>query len=97
MIVSLFALRLIYQDGHIFFFRKKEPDDLVNQSLSRLLQPYVKVGLIVKKVENPTFSPVINVAMQCFHLFLPPFKLISLFVFRIYCCGYILRHLSVRS
>jgi nitrate reductase assembly molybdenum cofactor insertion protein NarJ len=65
MIVSLFGIHLFYQDGQIY--RKKEPDDLVNQSVSRLLQHYVKVGLMVKKVEKPTFLPIINVAIQCFH------------------------------
>jgi hypothetical protein len=79
MIVSPFGLHLFYRDGQIY--RKKEPDDLVNQSVSHLLQPYVKVGLIVKKVENPTFLSVIKVAIQCFHLFISHFKLISLFLF----------------
>jgi hypothetical protein len=71
MIVSPFGIHLFYQDGQID--RKKEPDDLVNQSVNRLLQPYVKVGLMIKKVENPAFLPILSVVIQCFHLFLSPF------------------------
>jgi hypothetical protein len=76
MAVSLFGIFLFHREGQIC--SKKKPDDLVKQPVSLLLQPLVKVGLTVKKVENPMLLRIISMVIRCLHLFVSPFKTISL-------------------